>query len=748
MSWPFTLLCSMTVAASAFLVFLLEPMFAKMVLPLLGGAANVWIAATMFYQVALLIGYLYAHVSSFLPLRLQWPLHGLLGLAALLVLPVAVPHGWTPPGDGNPAPALFLMMAGAIGAPFVVLSASASLAQRWFALARPRENPYSLYAISNAGSFVALIAYPLVVEPHFSLSAQAHDWSYGYAAVVAALFLVGGIACRAPAPGLATAPAAPEAPIPARLVLRWILLAAVPSSLLLSFTSFLTVDVGSLPLLWVLVLALYLATFIIAFSGKSETFGAPARLYYPIFMVGGCIGLTSVFTKVAPTSAPMMAVYLACYVAAAMGCHSELARLKPSASRLTFFFLAVSLGGALGGMFNSLLAPRIFTDIVEFPLGLVLAGLLIRADAPSSRGRNYAIAALAAGLVVLAISWPEPADPEEIGYVLTYRGLLAAATLALIFIRSDRRALAAGVAACLGVALCLPSSQRLVFAERNFYGVNRVRDLAASDLRRMEHGDTIHGLLALDSEHRLTPLGYYNPKGGLAQSALALNLGRPEPKIALVGLGAGEMVCIGGQDWRYDIYEIDPGVIRIASDAALFPFLRDCAASHRIIQGDGRLRLRSAPDGEYDQIIVDAFTSDAIPTHLLTREALAEYMAKLKPDGVLTLHLSNRYFNLAPVVEAEARDLGLSSLGHLSPGSAIGPSKLPVFPTLAVNLSRDASRLAPLAAAGWRRLRPVAGSQGWTDNWSNVLGALMWSGAPTDPFEDVAELRGPLAETD
>jgi spermidine synthase len=219
------------------------------------------------------------------------------------------------------------------------------------------------------------------------------------------------------------------------------------------------------------------------------------------------------------------------------------------------------------------------------------------------------------------------------------------------------------------LALFLPTSQRLVPAERNFYGVNRVRDLAASDLRRMEHGDTIHGLLALDRDHRLTRLGYYNPMGGLAQTTLAINAGRAEPKIALVGLGAGEMVCTGGKGWRYDIYEIDPGVIRIASDAALFPFLHECAPSHRIIQGDGRLRLRNAPDAEYDQIILDAFTSDAIPAHLLTREALAEYLTKLKPDGVLTLHLSNRYFKLAPVVAAEARDLGLSSLGHVSPAA-------------------------------------------------------------------------------
>jgi hypothetical protein len=253
------LLCSRTVAASAFLVFLLEPMFARMAMPLLGGAANVWIAAMMFYQVALLAGYLYAHVQSFLPLRSQWQLHFAFSVAALLVLPLAIPAGWTPPGDANPAPALFVMMAGAIGAPFVVLSATASLAQRWFALARPNENPYLLYAFSNAGSFAALIAYPLFVEPYYPLPARALDWSYGHIAVIVALFLIGWAASRAPAFQKGAAPVPQEAPVAKRLVLRWIFLAATPSSLLLSFTSFLTVDVGSMPLLWVLVVALYLA---------------------------------------------------------------------------------------------------------------------------------------------------------------------------------------------------------------------------------------------------------------------------------------------------------------------------------------------------------------------------------------------------------------------------------------------------------------------------------------------------------
>ncbi len=742
MSKPFAWLCSSTVALSALLIFLLEPMFAKMALPLLGGAANVWIAAMMFYQIALLIGYLYAHLLSRAPLRAQWLVHGLLCALALAALPVAIPQGWAPPADSNPAPALFAMMSLAIGAPFVLLSATASLVQNWFALAQPGENPYRLYAFSNAGSFLGLIAYPLGVEPGLALSAQAHWWSFGYVAVALLLFAVGFVAQQAP-----QAEKTAEAPlekIPAARVAGWIMLAAAPSSLLLSFTNFLTVDVGSLPLLWVIPLAIYLATFILAFSSRGEFFAEASRRYYPILAISGVVALIPVFALTAPTAIAMMAVYLAIYGFAALGCHAELARRKPEPRQLTFFFLAVSFGGALGGVFNTLVAPLIFKDIVEFPLGLILAAWLISGDSKAP-AKAWIFAGVAAAVAALAILWPQDAS-EGAESSLVFRLALVGVLLPLFAIRAQRAPLAAGLLACLGLALFLPTSARLVYAERNFYGVNRVRDLDAARLRRMEHGDTIHGLAALDAGERLVTLGYYNPAGGLAETTLAIHAGKQAPRIALVGLGAGEMVCIGEKGWTYDLYEIDPGVIRIAGDPALFPFLSDCPAGHKVIQGDGRLKLREAAPASYDQIILDAFTSDSIPTHLLTREALAEYMQKLKPGGVLTLHLSNRYFSLAPVVAAEARELDLAGAVHLSAPKTIGPNKLPVMGTLVVNLSRDAQALAPLREKGWSRLRPVAGIESWSDDWSNVLSALILPGHELQTGEDVAGLRGSLVE--
>ena len=735
------LLYASTAALSAFLLFLLEPMFAKMILPLLGGAANVWITAMMFYQVMLLVGYGYAHASSALTPRRQWLLHCALSALALIALPIAIPAGWTPPATGNPAWAQVAMMALAIGAPFAILSATAPLIQRWFSFARPGDNPYVLYAFSNAGSFAALIAYPALVEPGFTLSTQRALWSGGYVLLAAAMAAVGFISARSPGalaqPELQASPAVSPAPPPSWATIgRWLALAAVPSSLMLSTTSFLSTDIASIPLLWVIPLGLYLATFIVAFSGKSEAAGRIATKYYPILLIPLCIMMAPVLGKSNSNQTMTLPLHLSAFFFAALMCHCELSRLKPDASRLTLFFFIVSLGGAIGGVFNSLVAPVIFPDIYEYPLGLAMAAAL----APAA-GVSYSLGsiglALVAGACAAFAEWiPEPADMNDATYVLTYRSLLVTGALLLLAVRRFPASLGAGVASFLAAAIIVPSSTNLIFAERNFYGVNRVRENVQLGVRMMEHGTTVHGLMALDARHRLTPLGYYNPLGGLAETTQVLGRSVKEPTIAVVGLGAGEMVCNGEASWRYDFYEIDPGVTQIASDKTLFPFLAECATRHRHILGDGRLMLRQAADGAYDEVMIDAFTSDSIPVHLLTRDALSEYMRKVKPGGMLVLHLSNRYFSLAPIVAAAAHDMGLAGAARLRAGDVVEGTQLPIYGTLVVALSRSTTALEPLFDMGWARLRPVPGVAAWTDDWSNLLATVMLPGGSPSAWED------------
>lgn len=719
-----TLFCALTAAMSACLLFLLEPMFAKLILPRMGGAANVWITAMMFYQVTLLAGYGYAHISSRLTLRKQWLLHLILTLAAMLALPLAVPAGWTPPAQGNPAGSLVLMMAIAIGAPFAILSATAPLIQRWFALARPNDNPYVLYAFSNAGSFVALIAYPALVEPNLKLSQQTFLWSVLYVVLAVAVGTVGWLAARErPFAKVETAPA-PTKSVTAAQILRWLVLAAIPSSLMLSTTSFIATDIASIPLLWVIPLGLYLVTFIIAFSGKSELVGGWSNKLYPMFLVALCITFVSVLGKSSTNQVMTLPLHLITFFLAALVCHCELSRLKPEPARLTLFFLIVALGGAVGGIFNSLVAPVAFNDIYEYPIGLTLACLMLPAI-----GKRYTWLALGmallAGLAAAASEWiPEPADLTDIRYVLSYKALLLIGAILIIAVRRYPTALAVGVGAYLASAFIVPTSSSVIFAERNFYGVNRVRDNGQLGLRQMEHGTTVHGLMALDTPHRLVPLGYYNAMGGIAETAIMVGQKVKAPNFAIIGLGAGQMVCNGNADWNIDFYEIDPGVVQIAEDKKLFPFLSECSPKHKILLGDGRLMLRAAPDASYDAIIIDAFTSDSIPMHLLTQEALAEYAKKLKPEGTLTLHLSNRYFNLVPVAAAEAKELGLAGVVRLNRGGVVKDTTLPVYATLVVTLSKSSEALTPLRGMGWQNLAASPGVAAWTDEKSDILSSF------------------------
>jgi spermidine synthase len=720
-----TVFYAATAAWSAFLLFLVEPMFAKMILPRLGGAANVWITAMLFYQFMLFLGYGYAHLLGHLAPFRQWQVHIALVLLSTLVLPLAVPTDWSPPQQGNPSLALLGMMTLELGAPFAILSATAPLVQRWLFISRPMEDPYLLYAFSNAGSFAALFSYPLILEPNLSLAVQSRFWAVGFVLFGAALLFAGPLLR-----GAAYDPVSTQDALPWRFAWRWLALAALPSSLMLSTSSFLTTDVASIPLLWVIPLALYLTTFILAFSGASERVGSWAARYYPVVLVPLCMALAPVLGKSKANPAFLLPLPLSAFFLAALLCHCELARIKPKASQLTLYFLVVSCGGALGGAFNSLLAPVIFADVYEFPIGLALACLALPASGPRYSVLALVVAGSAGVASALAERFPLFADGSLTTHLqIIYKALMVVGVLALWQIRRFPMALALGVAAFLLVPIFGLSSDGVFYTERNFYGVNRVSDDIKTGVRTLEHGTTVHGLMALAPEHRLTLLGYHNPAGPLGE-ATRLYTTRPNARIAMVGLGAGEMLCNVPAGAHFDFYELDPAVARIANDRSLFPFLAECPAGHTLILGDGRLQMQRAPDAAYDVIIVDAFTSDAIPHHLMTREALAEYMRKLKSDGLLLLHISSRYFNLSPAIAAEARELELAGAIKLHAGGVVEKTTLPISGTLVVALARTPAVLSSLYSNGWKRMKPIAGGAACTDDWCDLLSALIFPWRP------------------
>jgi SAM-dependent methyltransferase len=605
------LLFSSTVFLSAFLLFLIEPLFAKLILPRFGGAAAVWAACLVFFQCALLLGYLYADVTSreLSPLR-QSQLHITLLVLALLFLPIA-PHFLQAhrPG-GDPASAIFLLLTISIGLPFVLLSATSPLAQVWYARTSVRCDPYHLFSLSNVASLLALLSYPLLIEPHISAHRQANVWS--------ALFMIFVLLCAAAA-WFARAGAIPKvetqskldetAPAPTlRERLLWLGLAACSSMLLLSITNKLLEDVAPVPLLWVLPLALYLLTFALAFSRRVYYWRGAAVRFLAVAL--GSLGYAiyePMYTESVQVSVPVfcIALFLCCWF-----CHGELALRRPASPYITSFYLMISLGGALGAIFVGLVAPHLFTAIYELPLALILVALL-----------------------ALAALWPQ-------GWLIRLFWVATAASMVLVLARNVR-----------------DFDKDTIVRVRSFYGALRVREFRnwlKEPYRTLYNGKIEHGAQYVNSPASLLPTTYYAPNSGVGQ-ALARCCANAK-RVGAIGLGAGTLAAYGKTSDYFRFYEINPQVIAIAKSS--FSYLRDSPARIDIVLGDARLSLQNEIPQEFDVLAVDAFSGDAIPVHLLTREAFALYLRHLKPDGVLAVHTSNSYLNLPPVVQLLASEAG------------------------------------------------------------------------------------------
>jgi hypothetical protein len=702
-----------TIFASAVLIFWIEPLFPKMILPIVGGTPATWITALMFYQSALLLGYAYSFLlTRALPLPAQVAVHILVLAFAAFALPPALPA--SAHLSDHPVFQVLLMLTAGIGAPLLALSATAPLLQHWFTLtAHPHaRDPYFLYAASNVGSLGALLAFPLLVEPTLGLRVQTHAWSLGYGGLAALILACAALAwSRRQADETARpSPAAPTAH-PWRERALWLALAAVPSSLLSGTTTKITTEAAAGPLFWVVPLALYLLTFALAFARRrwlplrpvliAQTV-ATALIVTEALIEGGTFGGVLMILVL------ITLLFLCAYV-----CNCRLADSRPGPERTGDFYLIIALGGLIGGTFNALIAPNVFRDVIEYPLVLVLA-IALRPSDVALHLRDIVIplgiGVIAALAMLLSFLVGMPQVPPLLSIIF--------AILLFPLSRAPLR-LAVGLAAAFLVA-AVPS---LIFPpldrERNFFGVIKVLDDRPSALHLLVNGSILHGLESTDAETRDEPTSYYHRRGPLGDVMTLLGNSLADGA-AVIGLGAGTVACYGtgGAPWTF--YEINPAVVRVARDPRDFRFLGDCQPDARIRLGDGRLLLAS-DSGRHPLIILDAFSSDAVPTHLLTLEAFSAYLEKLAPDGIIVVNISNRFIDLLPILAAAGARLGLTVASRFDTTTdrLARSSKW-------VAMARSPERLAPLIAEhGWSRASS-GGAEAWTDDRSDLFLPLLW----------------------
>jgi len=744
-----------TLALSAVLLFWVQPMFAKMVLPLLGGTPAVWNTSMVFFQAVLLAGYAYAHYSTrLLDVRRQSLLHLILLVCAFAVLPIAVATDWSPPTEASPAIWLITLLLVSIGLPFFALSASAPLLQKWFSHTRHTDasNPYFLYAASNFGSILALLAYPVLFEPFLGLIEQSRTWTFAYGGLVVLMAACAYLVRRYFAPDAPhrhqVAATDLKANVDWKLRMQWVILAFVPSSLLLGVTTHITTDVASVPLLWVIPLALYLLTFVIVFSKR------PAIPHKWIVLIHAYLVLLFVIALYVPVLSIRVTLFLhlGMFFVTAMLCHGELATHRPVASHLTEFYLWMSFGGVLGGGFNALLAPLIFNTNAEYPIAIVMACALRPILAEGRRGRWTLdiILPVLVGAVLLAIFVVAPDIDANWITAHIVVSVIVGALIALVVFGFSPRPLrfALGIIVLLFAMNSVTSSERpTLVAERNFFGVHTVKQDISGQFVVLKHGTTIHGAQSIDPRMWRDPLTYFIREGPAGQLFAALRSDPRELSFGIVGLGTGAMACYRRSNDDLTFYEIDASILSVAQDDRYFHYLDECAPDSQTVLGDARLSLAREPDGQFDLLVIDAFSSDSIPVHLITREAIDLYFRKLDNEGLLLIHISNRYVDLEPVLGNLAQDAQLTGrIQIFSPAKITPTAELEIreaaaqeyvakfrYPSVWVLLAANEKALGKIATdQRWRPLgsKPEVGL--WSDDYSNIIRVLRWSTVVTN----------------
>jgi hypothetical protein len=759
---------ALTLFCSSALLFLMEPMFAKMVLPLLGGTPAVWNTCMVCFQGLLLAGYAYGHWSiRWLGIKRQIGLQLMTLVSAVVALPIALPQTWSPPTTGSPAFWLTMLVLVVVGLPFFAVSTTGPVIQRWFAATRHRAggDPYFLYAASNVGSMAALIGYPVLVEPFITLQTQSRLWGWGYGCLIA-LTGISALCVQPNRPGQVQ-------PIPDRIALprrlRWVALSFVPSSLLLGVTTFITTDIASVPLFWVIPLALYLLSFILVFSSRPPLSHRLMCRLLPVVVLGVTLFMV---VRIAQPVAMVLAVHLAALFVISMVCHGELAADRPASGSLTDFYLMMSVGGVLGGLFNGLLAPVIFQSAAEYPLMLVVACLVARWRAETKthgipldfdefsrvavlrsrrllRFSKYADRTakpqaafrcslnsisldLAWPLIVALLAWTLLRWIPSSAVQLRLLALGLVVIFAALAMRRRWR-FAGSVAALLLFANAACGHGTLLETRRSFFGIHRIVQNTGAGTIDLYHGTTVHGrqFIIDDSPIRATDaLTYYHRTGPIGQLLSDPGLiGNPH-HIDVVGLGVGSLAAYAKSTSHLTYFEIDPAVRWVADESGYFSFLqcaRQRGADVQIVLGDARLTLQHTADGSADLLVLDAFSGDAIPVHLLTRQAMQLYLSKLAPHGVLAIHVSNLYLDLLPVCSALAADAHCAALHRDDLELAASDVADGKCASQWVLIAPDPQSLGRVADdPRWTLLPPADPKLVWTDDFSNVLSVFRW----------------------
>jgi hypothetical protein len=720
---------------SALLLFSVQPLFTKMVLPRFGGSPAVWSVAMVFFQSLLLAGYGYAHYLIQIPnRRLAVAVHLLLLVAALLSLPLSIASGWGEPPNSGYAFWLLGLFAVSIGLPFFALAGNNPLLQAWFfRTGHPSgPDPYFLYASSNIGSFLALLSYPVLLEPMFTLRWQNLIWTGGYGLLVVLIAACAVLLLRSPVLVAGDVPAgdAGAASPPWILRARWIFLAAVPSGLLIAVTAHISTDVAAAPLLWVLPLSLYLLTWVLVFQSRPLLPHRWMLRLQPLAIAGVVVLLASGGEQ---NLLLTLGGHQLCFFVIAMACHGELARTRPAAKYLTGFYVALSFGGMVGGLFAGLIAPFTFSWVAEYPILLALAALCRPpGEERFARWSGWYWPILA--VLALALIAPSYFEGKFMTWLDTYRvwmigavGVLAA-VLAL-GLNADRWKIFATVVVALVLIRAYPADEGRVETVRSFFGVHKIMVTPRGHYHVLMHGTTIHGAQKFQNDDgspltgRPEPITYYHKDGGIGQAITSIRERKGGAlRVAVIGLGAGTLTCASepGESWKF--FEIDQTMVDTARDPKYFSYIKNCEPGLKPVIGDARLTFAKEPDGAYDLIIVDAYSSDAIPIHLATEEAMAIYKDKLAPRGAVVMHVSNRHLELVSVI------VGIADANDLKSWVYNEDSKRDneyIFATEVVVSAREEADVGALAASeDWTLTDADERQRVWTDDYSNVLGAV------------------------
>ncbi|MFQ3454754.1 fused MFS/spermidine synthase [Bradyrhizobium sp. UFLA01-814] len=722
---------------SALLLFSVQPLFTKMVLPRLGGSPAVWSVAMVFFQSLLLGGYAYAHLLMKLNGRIApVVVHLVLLVVALVTLPLAIRSSWGEPPTSGYAVWLLGLFAVSIGLPFFALAANNPLLQAWFVrTGHPNgPDPYFLYASSNIGSFLALLSYPVLLEPMFTLRTQNLIWTGGYGLLIILIASCGVLLLRSPANAAALNMQVDDANAPAPswpLRARWIFLAAVPSGLLIAVTAHISTDVAAAPLLWVLPLSLYLLTWVLVFQSRP-------LLPHKWMLRAQPLAIAGVVILLAVGGEQNLLLTLGghqlCFFIIAMACHGELARTRPAAKYLTGFYVALSFGGMVGGLFAGLIAPFTFSWVAEYPILLALAALC-RPPGGAERLLRWSawywpfLAVLAVALIAPSYSAGDIFNWFDVHRVWVIGAVGVLSALLALALNANRWKIFATVVVALVVLRAYPSDDGRVETVRSFFGVHKIVVTPNGQYHVLMHGTTIHGAEKFKNDDGTAvtgtpePISYYHKDGGIGRAITAIRERKGAPlKVAVIGLGSGTLTCASapGEDWRF--FEIDQSMVDTARDPKYFTYIQNCEPNLRPVIGDARLTFAKEPDGAYDLIIVDAYSSDAIPIHLATEEAMAIYKEKLAPQGAVVMHVSNRHLELASVVVgiADANDMKSWVYSEDS-----GRDNEYIFSTSVVVSAREEEDVGKLASSDvWTETEADEKQRVWTDDYSNVLGAV------------------------